>query len=60
MLNIKVADWEVNKEVYKIRLKDYVNEIKNESIKALESNNIEDIIFSLCNIIKFIILYEKG
>ena len=50
MLNIKVADWEVNKEVYKIRLKDYVNEIKNDSIKALESNNnIEDIISNKIN-----------
>lgn len=50
MLNIKVADWEVNKEVYKIRLKDYVDRLKNESIKALERNNsIEDIISNKIN-----------
>lgn len=57
MLNINVSDWEENKEVYKVRLKDYIEQVRNQSITALEQNEgIEDIISNNININK---LYDE-
>lgn len=57
MLNIAVSDWEENKELYKVRLKEYVEKIREQSLKALEQNeNIEDIISNNININK---LYDE-
>lgn len=57
MLSITVSDWNENKELYKIRLKEYIEEIRNQSIKALEKNeDIEDIISNNINIYK---LYDE-
>ncbi|WP_461205682.1 hypothetical protein [Clostridium sp. DL1XJH146] len=57
MLNITTTDWEENKEVYKIRLKDYIEQLRNQCIVTLEKNeNIEDIIGNNINIIK---LYDE-
>lgn len=57
MLDITAANWEENKEVYKIRLKDYVEQIRNNGLKALEKNeDIEDIISNKINITK---LYDE-
>ena len=57
MLNINVSDWEENKELYKIRLKDYIENIRAKCIKALEQNeDIEDIISNNININK---LYDE-
>ncbi|MCT8975911.1 hypothetical protein N4T77_04810 [Clostridium sp. CX1] len=57
MLNISVSDWEENKEVYKVRLKDYIEQVRNQSINALEQNeDIEDIISNNININK---LYDE-
>lgn len=57
MLNISVADWEENKELYKIRLKDYVEQVRGQSLEALEKNeDIEDIISNKININK---LYDE-
>ncbi len=57
MLNITVANWEENKELYKMRLKEYIENIRNQSLDALESNeDIEDIISNKININK---LYDE-
>lgn len=57
MLSITVSDWSENKELYKIRLKEYIEEIRNQSIKALEKNeDIEDIVSNNINIYK---LYDE-
>lgn len=53
MLNISVSAWEENKELYKVRLKEYIERIREQSIKALEQNeDIEDIISNNININK--------
>ncbi|AGK98602.1 hypothetical protein [Clostridium pasteurianum] len=57
MLNISVSAWEENKELYKVRLKEYIERIREQSIKALEQNeDIEDIISNNININK---LYDE-
>ncbi|WP_138202659.1 hypothetical protein [Haloimpatiens lingqiaonensis] len=57
MLSIKVSDWNENKELYKIRLKEYIEQVRGQSIKALEQNeDIEDIISNNININK---LYDE-
>lgn len=57
MLMITAGNWEKNKEIYKIRLKNYVEQIRNQSINALEKNeDIEDIISNKVNINK---LYDE-
>lgn len=57
MLNISVADWEENKELYAVRIKDYVEQVRNQSIETLEKNeDIEDIISNRINIFK---LYDE-
>lgn len=57
MLNISVSDWKENKELYKIRLKEYIEKIRWQSIKTLEQNeDIEDIISNNININK---LYDE-
>ena len=57
MLNISVCDWEENKEIYKVRLREYIEQIRVKSIKALEQNeDIEDIISNNININK---LYDE-
>lgn len=57
MLNIKVPHWDENKELYKARLKEYVELIRDQSMKALEKNeDIEDIISNNINISK---LYDE-
>lgn len=57
MLSIKVSDWDENKEFYKIKLKGYIEQIREQSIKALEQNkDIEDIISNNININK---LYDE-
>lgn len=57
MLNITVPDWEENKELYKVRLKDYIEQVRNQSLEALEKNeDIEDIISNKININK---LYDE-
>ncbi len=57
MLNISVSDWEESKELYRIRLKEYIEQIRGQSVKALEQNeDIEDIISNSININK---LYDE-
>ena len=57
MLSISVSDWSENRELYKVRLKEYIEKIRGESIKALEKNeDIEDIISNNINIHK---LYDE-
>ncbi|SFC50640.1 hypothetical protein [Clostridium uliginosum] len=57
MLNISVSEWEENKEIYKMRLKDYVEQLRNQCILTLEKNeNIEEIIGNKVNITK---LYDE-
>lgn len=57
MLNISICDWEENKEFYKVKLKEYIEQIRGQSIKALEQNeDIEDIISNNININK---LYDE-
>lgn len=57
MLSIKVSDWNENKELYKIRLKEYIEQVRGQSIKALAQNeDIEDIISNNININK---LYDE-
>ncbi|SHJ54523.1 Chromosome segregation ATPase [Hathewaya proteolytica DSM 3090] len=47
MLNIDVSEWDDNKELYRIRLRDYFQEIRERGLKVLDENeNIEDIISS--------------
>jgi len=57
MLNISVSEWEENKEIYKMRLKDYVEQLRNQCILTLERNeNIEEIIGNKINVTK---LYDE-
>lgn len=57
MLNINVTDWEDNKEIYKIRLREYIEQIRDKGLKALENNDsIEEIVSNNININK---LYDE-
>ena len=57
MLDIIVDNFEENKELYKIRLKDYIETIRDNSIKILEENkNIEEYISNNVTTIK---LYDE-
>ena len=57
MLNIKVQEWEENKEIYKIKLKDYIAEIREQSIINLNKNeSIDNLISTKINIEK---LYDE-
>ena len=57
MLNINVTDWEDNKEIYKIRLREYIEQIRDKGLKALENNeSIEEIVSNNININK---LYDE-
>ncbi|GAA0178975.1 hypothetical protein SH2C18_19370 [Clostridium sediminicola] len=57
MLNISVTDWEENKEIYKIRLKDYFENLRDECILTLEKNeSIEETVGNRINIFK---LYDE-
>jgi hypothetical protein len=57
MLNITVSDWEENKELYKMRLKDYIQQLRNECIITLEKNeSVEEIIGNKINTTK---LYDE-
>lgn len=57
MLNIKVQDWEENKEIYKIKLKDYIDEIREQAIINLNNNeSIDNLISNKINIEK---LYDE-
>ena len=57
MLNIIQPDWEENKEVYKLRIKGFVETLRNQCIDLLEKNeNISELIDNRVNIIK---LYDE-
>ncbi len=57
MLDIILDNFEENKELYKIRLKDYIETIRDNGIKILEENkNIEEYINSTITTIK---LYDE-
>lgn len=57
MLNINVTDWEDNKEICKIRLREYIEQIRDKGLKALENNDsIEEIVSNNININK---LYDE-
>lgn len=57
MLNIEVKDFEENRNIYKLKLKDYIRNIRDRGLEALEKNEyIEDIISNNINIIK---LYDE-
>jgi len=43
MLNISVYDWEENKELFKVKLKEYIERIRGQSIKDLEQKDGSDI-----------------
>lgn len=47
MLNIIVDDWDENKEIYRVKLRDYCDGIRDHGLKLLNKNeNIEDMISS--------------
>ena len=51
MLSIEVPDWEENKELYELRVKSYIEILKDDCIKSLEENNsINDLIDKTVNI----------
>ncbi|NFO05072.1 hypothetical protein FDB23_13310 [Clostridium botulinum] len=57
MLNISVDGFTDNKELYKIKLKEYIETIRERSLKELENNkNIEDIVSNGINTFK---LYDE-
>lgn len=57
MLNINVTNFDENKELYKLKLRDYIELIRNRGIRELENNNdIEDIVSNMINIFK---LYDE-
>ena len=57
MLNIIQPDWEENEEVYKLRIKGFVETLRNQCIDLLEKNeNISELIDNRVNIIK---LYDE-
>ena len=57
MLNIKVQDWEENREIYKLKLKEYIAEIRDQALINLNKNeSIENIISNKINIEK---LYDE-
>lgn len=57
MLNIIQPDWEESKEVYKLRVKSFVETLRNQCIDLLEKNeNISELIDNRVSIIK---LYDE-
>lgn len=57
MLNISVSDWQENKEIYKIKLKDHIEQLRNVCIETLEKNeSIEEIVSNKINVTK---LYDE-
>ena len=53
MLSIEVPDWEENKEMYELRVKSYIETLKDQCVELLEgNNNISDLIDNRVNIIK--------
>ncbi len=45
MLNITVPNWEENREIYKLKLKNYIEQLRDQAINLLNKNeSIEDII----------------
>lgn len=57
MLNISVSDWQENKELYKIKLKDHIEQLRNICIETLENNeSIEEIVSNRINVTK---LYDE-
>ncbi|MFR4997352.1 MAG: hypothetical protein ACLUDK_09060 [Clostridium paraputrificum] len=57
MLNIIQPNWEENEEVYKLRVKGFVENLRNQCIDLLEKNeNISELIDNRVNIIK---LYDE-
>ncbi|WP_061994620.1 hypothetical protein [Clostridium sp. ATCC 25772] len=57
MLNIFQPNWEENEEVYKLRIKGFVETLRNQCIDLLEKNeNISELIDNRLNIIK---LYDE-
>lgn len=57
MLNIIQPDWEENEEIYKLRVKGFVETLRNQCIDLLEKNeNISELIDNRVNIIK---LYDE-
>ncbi|WP_346940462.1 hypothetical protein [uncultured Clostridium sp.] len=57
MLNILQPSWDENKEVYKLRIKGFVETLRNQCIDLLEKNeNISELIDNRVNIIK---LYDE-
>lgn len=57
MLNIIQPNWEENQEVYKLRIKGFIETLRNQCIDLLEKNeNISELIDNRVNIIK---LYDE-
>lgn len=57
MLSIVVPDWKNNVDVYRIRLKEYIEQLRNQAVKTLNRNeSIEEIIGNRINTIK---LYDE-
>lgn len=53
MLNILVPNWDENKEVYRIKLKDYIEQLRDQCLVSLEKNeSIEELISNRINIYK--------
>lgn len=50
MLNIKLPDWEINSDIYKIRVKDYLEILTQKALDKLQNNeNIEELISNNIN-----------
>ncbi|WP_294375018.1 hypothetical protein, partial [uncultured Clostridium sp.] len=57
MLNIIVPEWSVNEDIYKVKLKNYIEQLRNQCIVTLENNeSIEEIISNTINTSK---LYDE-
>lgn len=57
MLNVIVPDWSENQDLYKVKLKNYIEQLRNQCIITLEKNeSIEEIISNTINTSK---LYDE-
>ena len=57
MLNMIVPDWSENEDLYKVKLKNYIEQLRNQCIITLENNeSIEEIISNTINTSK---LYDE-
>ena len=57
MLNIIVPEWSENDDLYKVKLKDYIEQLRNQCIVTLENNeSIEELISNSINTAK---LYDE-